>query len=318
MAKFDPDFSIFGTLAGDITEGTPVEKTRVNYVNQACLDLYGDLRGREIASIFREISGEDEKARLLVGRFIEQGQISFEGKLVGKFVKFHSRIIDCHNDHACGITKFIQAGITNITEIVILKKLLYGTSEALKRAAEAADDDTGQHISRINAYSKQLAEFYGMDKTFIEDISRFAQLHDIGKIKIVEIIRLPRRLTTKERVEVKKHVHYGCLMVADLDGLEMAYDLILDHHERWDGSGYPAGKKGNEISLAGRIVAIVDVFDALVTARPYKESFDYNVARAIIEIGDNRVMPSNFDPQLLRLFFENYDSFIEIHQRMKD
>jgi HD-GYP domain-containing protein (c-di-GMP phosphodiesterase class II) len=93
---------------------------------------------------------------------------------------------------------------------------------------------------------------------------------------------------------------------------------ILDHHERWDGSGYPAGKRGNEISLAGRIVAIVDVFDALVTARPYKESFDYNAARAIIENGDNRVMPSNFDPQLLRLFLDNYDSFVEIHQKMRN
>jgi hypothetical protein len=71
MAKFDPDFSIFGTLAGDITEGTLVEKTRVNYVNQACLDLYGDLREQEVASIFREISGDDKKAGLLVNRFIE-------------------------------------------------------------------------------------------------------------------------------------------------------------------------------------------------------------------------------------------------------
>lgn len=318
MAKFDPDFSIFGTFAGDISNDTPVEKTQVNYVNQACLDLYGDLRGQELASIIAEIYGDDEKARLLVKHLIEKGQISFEGKLAGKFVKFHSRIIDCHDDHACGITKFFQAGITDITKIVILKKLLYGTSEALKRAAEAADDDTGQHISRINAYSRLLAEQRGMDKHFVEDISRFAQLHDIGKIKIVELIRLPRQLTPEEYEEVKKHVHFGCLMVEGLDGLEMAYEIILDHHERWDGSGYPSGKRGEEISLAGRIVALVDVFDALVTARPYKEAFDYNVARAIIERGDNRVTPSNFDPQLLRLFLENYESFVEVHQKMRD
>lgn len=317
MAKFDPDFAIFGTLAGDVREGTPIEKTRVNYINQACLDLYGDLRGQELAALIAEISGDNKKARQLLKRFIDRGQIFFEGKLAGKFIKFHSRLIDCHNDHACGITQFFQAGITDISEIVILKKLLYGTSEALKRAAEAADDDTGQHISRINAYSKLLAELYGADKAFVEDISRFAQLHDIGKIKIVELIRLSRDLTPDEYEKVKEHVRFGCLMVKGLDGLEMAYDIILDHHERWDGSGYPAGKRGNEISLAGRIVAIVDVFDALVTARPYKDAFDYNAARVIMDRGDSRVNPSNFEPQLLKLFLENYDSFIAIHQRMK-
>ncbi len=318
MAKFDSDFSIFGTLAGDIVWGVPIEKTRVDYVNNACVNLYGDLRGNEIAEIFTEVIGDKEKAQLLVNRFFKHGQISFEGKLAGKFVKFHSRIIDCQDDNACSVTKYVQAGITDITEIVILKKLLYGTSEALKRAAEAADDDTGQHISRINAYSMRLAELYGADEKFVEDISSFAQLHDIGKIKIAEIIRLPRQLTQEEFEEVKKHVHYGCVMVAGLDGLEMAYDIIQDHHERWDGSGYPAGKKEKEISFAGRIVAIVDVFDALVTARPYKKSFGYDLVRSIFENGDNRVMPSHFDPQLLRLFLEKYDSFVEIHRSLKD
>ncbi len=318
MAKFDPDFSIIGTLAGDINEGTPVERARVNYINQACLELYGDLRGEELASIIIEISGDDKMAQTLIKSFVEKGQIFLEGKFAGKFVKFHSRIIDCENGHACGVTKYFQAGITDITEIVILKKLLYGTSEALKRAAEAADDDTGQHITRINTYSKLLAELYGMDSVFVSDISRFAQLHDIGKIKIVELIRLPRKLTHEEYEEVKKHVYFGCLMVEGLDGLEMAHDIIQDHHERWDGSGYPAGKKRTEISLAGRIVALVDVFDALVTARPYKEAFDYREARMIIERGDERIKPSHFDPQLLKMFLTNYKSFVEIHHKLRD
>ncbi len=315
MAKFDPDFSIFGTFAGDITADVPIEKTRVDYVNNACINLYGDLRGRSIDEIFAEIVGDEDKAQIFLNPFIEQGQISFEGKLAGKFIKFHSRIIDCRDDDACAITKYIQAGITDITESVILKKLLYGTSEALKRAAEAADDDTGQHIARINAYARLLAELYGADEKFIEDISKFAQLHDIGKIKIAEIIRLPRKLTEDEFAEVKKHPRFGGEMVAGLDGLEMAYDIIMDHHERWDGTGYPAGKSEQGISLAGRIVAIVDVFDALVSARPYKKPFTYDFARNIFENGDGRVMVSHFDPKLLQLFLRNYDSFVEIHRK---
>jgi len=318
MTKFDPDFALFGTLAGDIIAGTPVEKTRVDYVNKSCISLYGDLRGKELCEVFTEIIGDMNQAQLMINRFVEQGQIAFEGKLAGKFVKFHSRILDCRNDNVCAITKYVQAGITDITEIVILKKLLYGTSEALRRAAEAADDDTGRHIARINAYSRRLATLSGANEKFVEDISCYAQLHDIGKIKIAEIIRLPRQLTQTEFEEVKRHVEYGCAMVAGLDGLEMAHDIILDHHERCDGSGYPAGKTKEEISIAGRIVAIVDVYDALVTARPYKKAFDYSVVRKTFENGDGRVKPTHFDPQLLRLFLDEFDSFVAIHQNMKD
>ncbi len=108
----------------------------------------------------------------------------------------------------------------------------YGTSEALRRAAEAADDDSGHHISRINEYSKTLAIVYGADNVFIENSASFAQHHDIGKIKIAEIIRVPIDLTTEEFVAVKKHPQYGGKMVEGLDGLELAYDIIIEHHER--------------------------------------------------------------------------------------
>lgn len=148
-------------------------------------------------------------------------------------------------------------------------------------------------------------------------IGTFAQLHDIGKIKIAEIIRVPRKLTATEFEAVKKHPSSGGKIVKGLDGLEMAYDIIMDHHEKWDGSGYPQGKRGEEIALAARIVAIVDVFDALVSARPYKESFDYETARTIIASGDGRVMPNHFDPQLLQVFLENFDLFVDIHRKMK-
>lgn len=317
MARFDPDFSIIGILAGDMIEGVPVELTKIDYVNKACTDLYGDLTGMEFGRLFTIIAGGTEEGQELFTRFKEKGRVSFEGKISDRFVRFQSRIIDCREDDACAITHYIQAGIIDITESVILKRLLKGTSEALRRAAEAADDDTAQHIARINAYSELLATLFGAEKNFIEEIGTFAQLHDIGKIKIAEIIRIPRKLTENEFDIVKKHPSSGGKIVEGLDGLEMAYDIIMDHHEKWDGSGYPLGKKGEEISLAGRIVAIVDVFDALVSARPYKESFDYEKARKIIAFGDGRVMPKHFDPQLLQVFLENFEHFVEIHRKMK-
>lgn len=317
MARFDPDFSIIGILAGDLIKGIPVELTKIDYVNKACADLYGDLIGVEFGRLFRLVAGSTREGQELLSILKEAGRVSFEGKIGDRFVKFQSRIIDCRDDDACAITHYIQAVIVDITESVILKRLLKGTSEALRRAAEAADDDTAQHIARINAYSELLATLYGAEKDFIEKIATFAQLHDIGKIKIAEIIRIPRKLTEKEFNIVKKHPSSGGKIVEGLDGLEMAYDIIMDHHEKWDGSGYPQGKKGEEISLAGRIVALVDVFDALVSVRPYKESYDYQKTRSIIAGGDGKVMPDHFDPQLLQVFLENFDLFVEIHRKMK-
>ena len=318
MARFEPDFSIFGILAGDILPGVAIEETKIDYTNKACSDNYGELLGLTLTELFQEIVETEAESFALLDKFISTGRITFEGKLNGKFIKLHSRIIDCRDDDACAITQFVQGGITDITESIILKKLLYGTSEALRRAAEAADDDTGRHISRINEYSKTLATLYGADEVFIENIASFAQLHDIGKIKIAEIIRVPRQLTTEEFTEVKKHPHYGGKMVEGLDGLEMAYDIILEHHEKWDGSGYPFGKRETEISLAGRIVALVDAFDALVSERPYKKAYTYDATRKVLTEGDGRVMPEHYDPQLLHLFVENYHLFIDIHKRMKN
>lgn len=314
MVKFDPDYSIFGTLAGNVQPDKPVENTEVSYANEAYITLYGDPVGKTFFELFEEICPDKHTAEKLFHELINNKQISFEGGLAGKTVKYHSKVVDHHQDSSGECTCFIQAGITDITESVILKKLLYGTSEALKRAAEAADDDTGQHIARINKYSEHLSSLTGKPKQFIEEISKFAQLHDIGKIKIAQIIRLPRKLTDQEFEEVKRHPRYGGEMVKGLDGLSMAYDIIIDHHERWDGSGYPGGKKEDEISIAGRIVAIVDVFDALVSERPYKKAFSYKKALSIFKDGDGRVMPTHFDPGYLRKFLNNYDEFVEIHQ----
>jgi len=318
MAKFDTDFAIFGAFAADLLEGVTIGDTVIDYVNQVCIELYGDLRGKTILEIISDICTSAENHQALLDRLNSEGMLEFDGKLAGKYVQYHSRIVDCRDDDSCSINRFIQGAITDITESVILKELLYGTSEALKRAAEAADEDTGKHLARIDRYAGLLATLMKCEKKFVEDISQFAQLHDIGKIKVADIVRLPRKLTDDEFNIIKKHTIYGGEIVVGLAGLEMAYNIVLEHHEKWDGSGYPHGKENDEISLEARIVAIVDAFDALVSTRPYKEAIDYNRVFQIFKKGDGRVMPSHFDPELLPVFLEHYDEFVELHKELKD
>jgi len=320
MAKFDSDFALFGTLAADLVDTVGIAQTKITYVNKACVKLYGNLEGELFGEVLSRVCGKQTEVDERLEQFQEQGHLVLEGKLSGRFVKFHTRIINGVKDEDdFGNTgPFLQAGITDITESVILKKLLYGTSEALKRAALAADEDTGLHINRINRYSELLARHIGYDDIFIEQISKFAQLHDIGKIQVADLIRLPRKLTDEEFDSIKKHTVYGAEMVDGLEGLEMACDIALDHHEKWDGSGYPYGKKGEEISFAGRIVAIVDVFDALVSVRPYKKAMNYQRAEEIFRNGDGRVEPGQFDPQILSAFLTNYDGFCKLHHQYQD
>jgi len=318
MIKFDADYAIFGTFAAEFVKETGLDDSIISYANPAGIDLYGDLRGNTISELISIVSGNDEEAETRLRHLRDNGELAFEGTLSGKFVKYHSRVIDCRDEEACEIGQFIQVGITDISELVSLKNLLYDTSEALKRAAKAADEDTGTHVARINLYSGRLASLAGCEEKFVEDIAQFAQLHDIGKIKVADTIRLPRKLTADEIVTMQKHTTYGGEMITGLSGLEMAYNIASEHHEKWDGSGYPLGKKGEEISLEARIVSIADVFDALVSARPYKQAFSYKRSYAILANGDQRVMPQHFDPDLLAMFLKHYDQFVELHQGLKD
>ena len=233
MAKFDADFAIFGVFAADIIEGISIADTLISYTNDSCVELFGELKGKSIFEVLSDISGSHDKGNELLDICRSEGKLTFEGKLAGKIVKYHSRIIEYEADGAHPSMKCIQAGITDITESFILKKLLYGTSKALKRAAKAADEDTGNHVERINHYSHLLASLNNCETPFIEDISQFAQLHDIGKINVADIFRLPRKLSPGEMNIVKNHAAYGGKMVKGLTGLEMAYNITHEHHEKW-------------------------------------------------------------------------------------
>lgn len=192
----------------------------------------------------------------------------------------------------------------------------------LARAAEFRDDDTGKHVLRVGRYAAILASGLGLDPADIELLEMAAQLHDIGKIGIPDAILLkPGKFEPDEFAIIKQHCELGVSILegrsshgaasAELDAvpvLRLAMLIAATHHERWDGAGYPRGLRGDSIPLAGRIVAVADVFDALSSKRPYKERMPLDKCLSILreEAG------SHFDPQLIDVFFASLDRILDV------
>ncbi|HRJ61309.1 MAG TPA: HD domain-containing phosphohydrolase [Azospirillaceae bacterium] len=190
----------------------------------------------------------------------------------------------------------------------------------LARAAELHDEDTGNHILRVNEYSYALAQWSGCPRAFCDEIHYSAALHDVGKMSVDQaILHKKARLDTAEWTEMQKHSLYGYEILAASDRLKMAADIAYGHHEKWAGGGYPRGLRGAEIPLAARIVAVADVYDALRSKRPYKPPFSHEKAVEIMTRGDDRINPAeHFDPRLLALFAERHLAFDDIWRRLID
>jgi response regulator RpfG family c-di-GMP phosphodiesterase len=173
--------------------------------------------------------------------------------------------------------------------------------DRLQRVAAFRDDDTAHHSRRIGRAARILADAMGLGLTFGALLENAAPLHDIGKVGIADAILLkPGRLTPQERTEMERHTTIGqqILSGGTSETVRMAAMIALSHHERWDGGGYPQGLVGDETPIGARIVAVVDVFDALTHERPYKQAWPLSEAVAHIIAGSG----THFDPAVVVAF----------------
>ena len=171
---------------------------------------------------------------------------------------------------------------------------------------------------RVNEYAKLISEKLGMSSPFNDQMYFSAQLHDVGKIHIPHSILKKNGALTKEEFDtMKEHSVYGPKIIGSSPNLQLASEIALNHHEKFDGSGYPYGIIGESIPISARIVTIADIYDALRSPRVYKPSLSHDRAVEIITIGDTRVMPSHFDPNVLEQFIKAKGDFNEIWNTYK-
>jgi len=187
----------------------------------------------------------------------------------------------------------------------------------LSRAAEFRDPETGGHIQRMAHYAALIARRLGESEAFQNDLLAAAPMHDIGKLGTPDHILLKRgTLTPDETVEMHRHADIGGRILSEADSplLRLACQIAETHHEKYDGSGYPHGLRGDAIPLGGRIVAVADVFDALNSTRPYKHAWTLDESRAYLEQHSGR----HFDPRCVAAFINGWEEVLAIRARFPD
>lgn len=209
----------------------------------------------------------------------------------------------------------------NVSEIIHLQEEIESTEGeliyTLGAAAEARSKETSNHIRRVAHYSKLLALMVGMDDKEAELLFQASPMHDIGKLAIPDdILKKPGKLTSHEWDVMRTHSELGYEILASATRpiLKAAATVAYEHHEKWDGSGYPRGLKGEEIHIYGRISSVADVFDALGSDRVYKKAWELEKILELFK--DER--GKHFDPQLVDLLLENIDKFMVINKQFKD
>ncbi|MGB5866669.1 MAG: PAS domain S-box protein [Arcobacteraceae bacterium] len=207
----------------------------------------------------------------------------------------------------------------DITELVNLHNEIEETQReliyTLGEIGETRSKETGNHVKRVAEYSKLLALKAGLSKEDAELLKYASPMHDIGKIGIPDmILNKPGKLTVEEFAVMKNHssIGYEMLKGSARPILQTSAIVANEHHEKWDGSGYPKGLEGEDIHIFGRITAIADVFDALASDRPYKKSWDLEKILALFKEQRGK----HFDPKLIDIFFDNLDEFLEIRNRL--
>ena len=210
---------------------------------------------------------------------------------------------------------------TDITEIMDLNEEIEKTQKeiiyTMGEIGETRSKETGNHVKRVAEYSELLALLYGLSKKEASKLKMASPMHDIGKVGIPDnILNKPGRHTVEEFKVMQTHslLGYDMLKGSNRPIIKAAAIVAFEHHEKYDGSGYPNGTSGEDIHIYGRITAIADVFDALGSKRVYKEAWDLNRILDLFKEEKGK----HFDPKLVDLFLDNLDEFLSIRDRYKD
>ncbi len=257
---------------------------------------------------------------------IEAGCDDFITKPVDK-IELLARVrsllkVKAYNDLLFNYRKDLEIEVKERTHDLgeALKKVKLSSLDTIYRlsvASEYKDEDTGFHIKRMSLYSAAIARRLGLGKNIVDTILYASPMHDVGKIGIPDrILMKPGKLDEDEWVVMKKHTTFGAniLKGSDAEFIVLGESIALNHHEKWDGTGYPNGIAGEVIPIAARITAVADVFDALTTRRPYKEPFsiDKSIGIIIEERG------THFDPAVVHAFIAIKDEIVDIKNKFEN
>lgn len=280
---------------------------------EVCKRLKGDSKTEGIPIIFLTSMTEEQNE----SKGLELGAVDYIAKpFIPQLVKCRVRNqleLKMHRDHLEELVKARTRELELTQEVTI---------ESLGTLAEYRDPETGGHIKRTQNYVKLLADYLKNHPKFQDSLApnvidllyKSAPLHDIGKVGVPDNILLkPGKLTAEEFEEMKKHAAYGRDVIASQEKklgegsfLSQAKEIAGSHHEKWDGTGYPHGLSGNDIPVLGRLMAIADVYDALISKRVYKPPFPHKKAVAIISEGKGQ----HFDPDMV-------DAFLALEEQFK-
>jgi putative two-component system response regulator len=284
--------------------------------------------GLEFIQRFRALSGCEEVPILMITandqkqvryRALDSGANDFLAKPVDK-VEFLARAknmlsLSAARRKLADRAQWLAAEVAKATEVIVQRE--QETVMRLCKAAEYRDPETGAHILRMANYSRLIAKHLGLSQEDQDLILMAAPMHDIGKVGITDNILLkPGKLTPPEFEIMKQHAEFGyeLLQGSTSKVLQAGAEIARGHHEKYDGTGYPNGKKGEEIPLFSRIVAVADVFDALTSSRPYKKAWTLEQAVDFLNAGAG----THFDPACVQAFLTAFDEVLAIRDRYQE